>query len=54
LINKISNLKSNASQRDYEDDFLWKNAPQARFFDERKCAAGKTYQIKCAVGQIFY
>jgi len=33
--------------------FYEKNAPQARFFDETKCAAGKTYQTKCATGQIF-
>jgi len=30
-----------------------KNAPQARFFNEIKRAAGKTYQTKCAAGQIF-
>ena len=32
--------------------FNEKNAPQAKFFHETKCAAGKTYQKKYAAGQI--
>jgi len=36
-----------------EKIFYEKNALQARFFDEIKCAAGKTYQNKCAAGRIF-
>jgi len=35
-------------QKNYE-----KNAPQARFFCETKCAAGRIYQTKCAAGQNF-
>jgi len=33
--------------------FYEKNGPQARFFYIIKCAAGKTYQTKCAAGRIF-
>jgi len=37
--------------------FLKKNVPQARFpkffLNGTKCAAGKTYQTKCAAGQNF-
>jgi len=33
--------------------FNAKNAAQTTLFYETKCNAGKTYQIKCAAGQIF-
>jgi len=33
--------------------FYSKKSPQARFFNETKCAEGKTHQSKCAAGQIF-
>jgi len=33
--------------------FLKEIGQRARFFHETKYVAGKTYQIKCAAGQIF-
>jgi len=53
LVDRTSNLESNASQNDQDRDFLWKNAPSASTFNEKKCAASKTYQTKCAAGHIF-
>ena len=62
LADNIRNLKSNAFQNDQNIFYGWlkrknllkkKHALQTRFFNEEKCAAGKSDQIKCAAGQIF-
>jgi len=44
---------SNQSQNDQEEDFLGKKCSAGQIFYGNKCATGKTYQIKCAAGQIF-
>jgi len=46
-------LRSNKSNINQREDFSWKNAPQAIFFNWKKQAEGKTYQTTCAAGQIF-
>jgi hypothetical protein len=50
LVSRIRNFKSNA----FKNKNYAKNAPQARFFYEIKCATGKIYETKCARGQIFW
>ena len=44
LVDRIKNLKWNASPNDLEEDFLWKECAAGQIFNEIKCAAGKTYQ----------
>jgi len=46
-------LKCKASPNDEEEDFLLKECAEGQVFHEIKCAAGKTYQTKCAAGRIF-
>ena len=53
LVDKIRNMKSNASQNDQKGNTIWKDAQQANFFDETKCAAGKICTAKCDAGLIF-
>jgi len=50
LVDIIRNFKSNASRF---KKILYEKKRRRPDFDETKCAAGKTYQIKCAAGQIF-
>jgi len=52
FVNRIGNVKSDASQNDEKEDFLWKKIAATRFLYETKCASGKTCQTKCAAGQI--
>jgi len=50
LVDRIRNLKWNASPNDQEKDFLWKECAAGQIYYEIKCAAGN----RCAAGQIFW
>jgi len=54
LVDRIRNLKWNASPNFLEEELLLKECAAGQIFYEIKCAAGKTYQTKCAAGQIFW
>jgi len=54
LVDRIKILEWNASPNDQEENFLWKECAAGQILKEMKCAAGKTYQTKCAAGWIFW
>ena len=46
LVDRIRNLKWNASPNDREEDFLWKECAAGQIFHEIKCAVSKTYALQ--------
>jgi len=54
LVDRAKDLKWNASPNAQEENFLWTECDAGQIFNEMKCASGKTYETKCAAGQIFW
>ena len=54
LVDKISNLQSDAHHRMINKKIHYERMRCRPDFPETKCAAGKTYQTKCAAGPNFW